>query len=546
MRQGRRSAARALSAALLSALCALLAMTGAQAGPYRNPVLPGFHPDPSICRVGDDYYLATSSFEYFPGVPIFHSKDLVHWRQLGHALSRASQLPLAGQRSSGGIYAPTLRCTEGHFSMVTTNVGAGGNFLVRASDPAGPWSEPVWIDEKESGIDPSLLFDDDGKVYLTRQDGGERGGINQAEIDVASGKLTGASRRIWNGTGGVWPEGPHLYKIHGWYYLVIAEGGTSYNHSVTMARSKSPWGPFEAAPNNPVLTQREHPRLPLQASGHADLVQTPDGHWFMVLLGVRPVESEHLQQRQHHLGRETLLAPLEWTPDGWLKVNGGAPLSMTMAAPGLPASHPWPLAGVRDDFDARLPGLEWNFLRGPADGLWSLTEKPGSLRLKGTSVSLDDIGTPAFIGRRQQHFALRAATLLDFAPGGRGQSAGLALRMNEDNHYQLLVCGAANGTRVIRLVTRVKGVTTLVREAPIRAGKVELSVRAYPDRYVFAYQVGTRHVADFASAPTGALSAEQAGGFTGVFVGLVAHNGAAIPMPPADFDWFDYQPLDQE
>ena len=531
---------------LPAALCIVLATSGAQAGHYRNPVLAGFHPDPSICRVGDDYYLATSSFEYFPGVPIFHSKDLVHWRQLGYALTRASQLPLAGQRSSGGIYAPTLRCANGHFTMVTTNVGAGGNFLVQASDPAGPWSEPVWIDETESGIDPSLLFDDDGKVYLTRQDGGERGGINQVEIDVASGKLKGASRRIWNGTGGVWPEGPHLYKIDGWYYLVIAEGGTSYNHAITMARSTSPWGPFEAAPNNPVLTQRDHPQLPLQASGHADLVQTPEGHWFMLLLGVRPVDGEHLQPRQHHLGRETLLAPVEWTPDGWLKVNGGAPLSTTMAAPGLPASHPWPLSAVRDDFDARVPGLEWNFLRGPGDGVCSLTEKPGSLRLKGTIISLDDIGTPAFIGRRQQHFALRAATLLDFAPAGRGQSAGLALRMNEDNHYQLLVSGAASGARVIRLVTRVKGVTTLVREAPIGPGKVELSVRAYPDRYVFGYRVGATHVADFAGAPTGALSAEQAGGFTGVFVGLVAHNGAAAPMPPADFDWFDYQPLDQE
>jgi xylan 1,4-beta-xylosidase len=520
-------------------LASTLAMAGAQAGQYRNPVIPGFHPDPSICRIGADYYLATSSFEYFPGVPIFHSKDLVHWRQVGHALSRASQLPLAGQRSSGGIYAPTLRCPNGHLYMVTTNVGAGGNFIVDASNPAGPWSEPVWLSEKESGIDPSLLFDDDGKVYLARQDGGERGGINLAEIEVATGKLKAASKRIWNGTGGVWPEGPHLYKIDGWYYLVIAEGGTSYNHAITMARSTSPWGPFEAAPNNPVLTQRGHPELPLQALGHADLVQTPEGKWFMVLLGVRPVD------RQHHLGRETLLAPVEWTTDGWLKVNGGAPLSATMAAVGLPASRPWPRPAVRDDFNAPRLGPEWNFLRGPADGLWSLEEKPGSLRLKARSVSLDDIGTPAFTGRRQQHFDMRAATLLDFAPARSGQSAGLALRMNEDNHYQLVVAGSADGGRTIRLVTRVKGLATVVREAPIGPGKVELSVRAYQQRYVFGYRVGATEVAAFGSAPTGVLSTEQAGGFTGVFVGMVAYDsgGGAASMPPADFDWFDYQPL---
>jgi xylan 1,4-beta-xylosidase len=479
-------------------------------------------------------------------VPIFHSKDLVHWRQVGHALSRGSQLPLAGQRSSAGIYAPTLRCPSGHLYLVTTNVGAGGNFIVDASDPAGPWSEPVWIggreDEgKESGIDPSLLFDDDGKVYLARQDGGERGGINLAEIDVATGKLKAASKRIWNGTGGVWPEGPHLYKINGWYYLVIAEGGTSYNHAITMARSTSPWGPFEAAPNNPVLTQRDHPGLALQATGHADLVQTPEGKWFMVLLGVRPVN------REHHLGRETLLAPVAWTLDGWLTVNGGAPLSTTMAAQGLPASHPWPAPPRRDEFNGRTLGPEWNFLRGPADGLWSLGEKPGSLRLKGAAVSLIDVGTPAFIGRRQQHLEMRAATLLDFAPAGLGQSAGLALRMNEDNHYQLLVAGTADGGRAIRLLTRVKGVTTLLREAPLKPGKVELSIRAYPDRYVFAYRVGATHVPDFGSAPTAALSSEQAGGFTGVFIGMVAHNGAAAAaMPPADFDWFDYQPLNGE
>ena len=543
----------ALAALVALSLSGALAASGARAGQYHNPVLPGFYPDPSICRIGGDYYLATSSFEYFPGVPIFHSKDLVHWRQLGHALTRASQLPLAGQRSSGGIYAPTLRCADGRLTLVTTNVGAGGNFLVQASDPAGPWSEPVWIDEKESGIDPSLLFDSDGKVYLARQDGGEHGGINLAEIDVASGKLKGPSTRIWNGTGGVWPEGPHLYKIGRWYYLVIAEGGTSYNHAVTMARATSPWGPFEAAPNNPVLTQRDHPRWPLQASGHADLVQTPKGRWFMVLLGVRPAAAAHPRQRQrqhpaprqHHLGRETLLAPLEWTADGWLVVNRGAALSTTMTARGLPAPHRWPATAVRDDFNARLPGLAWNFLRGPGDGLWSLEEKPGSLRLKGARVSLDDIGTPAFVGRRQQHFRMRAATLLAFTPDGPGQSAGLALRMNEDNHYQLVVAGAANGARVIRLVVRVKGVTTIVREAPVKPGKVALSVRAYPDRYVFGYRAGAAQVVDFASAPTAALSAEQAGGFTGVFVGMVAHNGGAGCMPPADFDWFDYQPLER-
>jgi alpha-N-arabinofuranosidase len=520
---------------LVFCMCAAFiadAAAAADATAYRNPVIPGFHPDPSICRSGNDYYLTTSTFEYFPGLPIFTSKDLVHWRQIGHALDRPSQLKLDGLRSSQGIYAPTLRCQNGRFYLITTNVGGGGNFIVHARNPAGPWSDPVWIKEAQSGIDPSLLFDDDGKVYLTRQDGGGRGGISQAEIDIATGELKGEMKRIWNGTGGIWPEGPHLYKINGWYYLMIAEGGTSYDHSITLARSKSPWGPFESAPNNPVLTHRGHPELALQATGHADLVQTPDGKWFMVLLGTRPVK------RMHHLGRETLLAPVTWTADGWLKVNDGKPLSETMLAPGLPPSHSWPSEPVRDEFEAGALAPEWTFVRGPGEGLWSLVERRGFLRLKGNGVGLGAIGTPAFVGRRQAHLDVRAAALLDFAPASPGQAAGLALRMNEQNHYQLVVVQTQSG-RVIRLVTCVKGVTAVVREAAIGPGKVELSVRAYPDRYVFGYRVGGHVTEDFASAPTAPLSSEQAGGFTGVFIGMVADGVGAV----ADFDWFEYLAL---
>ncbi len=518
--------------AALGLSCAITAA----AGEYRNPVIPGFNPDPSICRDGEDYYVATSTFEYFPGVPIYHSKDLVNWRLAGHALDRPSQLPLAGQKSSEGIFAPTLRCGSGHFYMITTNVAGGGNFIVHATNPAGPWSEPVWIKDVQ-GIDPSLFFDDDGKVYLTYQDGGERGGIGQVEIDVATGQLKGKPRRIWNGTGGVWPEGPHLYKINGWYYLLHAEGGTSYGHVVILARSRSPWGPFEGAPDNPILTHRDRPDLLLQALGHADLVQTPEGKWFMVLLGVR-----HLAHK-HHLGRETLLAPVEWTQDGWLKINGGAPLLEKVEAAGLPAPHPWPAPAAREEFGARKLGGEWIFLRGPAQDLWSLSERPGFLRLKGGKLSLSDIGTPAFVGKRQAHLDLRASTLLDFTPRAKGQQAGLALRMNEDNHYQLLVAGTGKA-RVIRLVTRVKGVSTVLREAPLAAGKVELSVRASPERYVFGYSIGGREVADFGSAPAAPLSSEDAGGFTGVVLGMVAHSADGAAMPPADFDWFDYRPAD--
>ena len=504
---------------------------------YANPILSGFHADPSICRMGGDYYLATSSFEYFPGVPIYHSKDLVHWRQIGHALTRESQLPLAGRKSSKGIFAPTLRCEAGTFYMITTNVEGGGNFYVHTRDPAGEWSEPVWLPEKTWGMDPSLFFDDDGKVYFTRHGGGRNGGIYQAEIDIAAGRLLEEPRLIWSGTGGIWPEGPHLYKVNGTYYLLISEGGTSYGHMLTVARSTSPWGPFEAHPGNPILTHRGRPDLPLQAVGHADLVQTEAGSWWMALLGIRPID------RHHHIGRETLLAPVIWDEQGWPRVNDGKPLALQMNGAGLPPTAPWPKEAVRDDFNGPRLGLQWAHLRGPARDLWSLTERPGMLRLKGSSATLDDVAMPAFVARRQEHFRMRVATRLEFMPTDASQVAGLVLRQNEDNHYELRIAGG-NGRR-IELVTRVAGVTTIQHVTPLEPGAVTLQVEAFPDRYEFGFSVGDGPARSAGTAPTRPLSTEKAGGFTGVFMGLFASHVSGAPgMPPADFAWFDYEALD--
>ena len=247
---------------------------------YKNPILPGFHPDPSVCRVGSDFYLVTSSFEYFPGVPIFHSRDLVHWRQLGFVLTRKSQLDLKNAPSSCGIYAATLRHANGRFYLITTNIGRIGNFFVTARRPEGPWSNPIPIDQE--GIDPSLCFAD-GTVYYTRNGKGrdfEHPVIKQAMIDIETGKLSAKPRTIWKGLGGIWPEAPHLIEIGEWYYLVTAEGGTSYGHSIVVARSRQPFGPFVGCPRNPILTHRDRPRSPIQATGHADWVE--HRQWRMV------------------------------------------------------------------------------------------------------------------------------------------------------------------------------------------------------------------------------------------------------------------------
>ncbi|HEY6476981.1 MAG TPA: family 43 glycosylhydrolase, partial [Polyangia bacterium] len=361
---------------------------------YQNPVLPGVHPDPSVVRVGEWFYLVNSSFEFFPGVPIHRSRDLVHWEPLGYVLTRDSQLPLGTAGPSGGIFAPTIRHHAGTFYMITTNVSHGGTFFVTAKDAAGPWSDPVWLNVPGGGIDPSLLFDDDGKVYLTST--GSAPGIYASQIDVASGKLLTQPRIVWKGTGGRYPEGPHLYKIGGRYYLMISEGGTEYGHMVTIARSSSPWGPFEPCPRNPILTHRDTPlSQPIQATGHADLVEDGEGHWWMVFLGIRPQGGYYW----HHLGRETFLAPVSWDAQGWPVVNEGKPIALDMRVQGLPAA-PTAAPPARDAFDAAALGPAWAFLRNPVRASYSTVERRGWLTLHPTAVGLDqEKGTsPTFVG----------------------------------------------------------------------------------------------------------------------------------------------------
>jgi len=499
---------------------------------YTNPVIPGTTPDPSAVRVGDDYYLVTSSFEYFPGVPLYHSRDLVHWRQLGHVLTRDAQLPLRGVPSSQGIYAPTIRHHDGTYYVVTTNMQGGGSFYVKATAPTGPWSDPIFVREAEFTMDPSLFFDDDGKVYYTRHGGGRDGGIYQAEIDLATGLLRAPARLVWKGTGDIWPEGPHLYKVDGTYYLMISEGGTSYEHQVTVARAKSPWGPFEAAPNNPILTHRFLPAHPLQATGHADLLQTPEGRFWLVLLGIRPSTP-----RRHHLGRETLLAPVVFGDDGWPVVNGGRPLELAMSTAGLPAWHPWPEASPRDEFDGAELGVSWQHVRNPERARYSLTARPGWLRLTSSSASLDDVASPTLVVERQRYHRVRLATALDVALAS-GQRAGLVVRGNEKNHHQLLVEGAPAGRREAVASATIAGERRVLGRCPLSPGPVTLVVEGYADRYEFFVEQSGQPFA-LGSAPTTPFAYEQTQSFTGAYVGLYAHHDAGAAPITADFAWFE-------
>ena len=521
---------------MLAAL-ALLLLTTAPAAPapapavVRNPVLPGFHADPSVVRVGEWFYLVGSSFELFPGVPIHRSHDLVHWELLGHVLTRDTQLPLATAGPSGGIFAPTIRYHAGTFYVITTNVSYGGNFLVTAQDPAGPWSEPVWI-TGQGGIDPSLFFDDDGKVYLTST--GDAAGIQSSQIDVVSGKVLSGPRPIWKGTGGRYPEGPHLYKIAGRYYLMISEGGTEYGHMVTIARAASPWGPFEPCPRNPILTHRNTPLSePIQGTGHADLVQAEDGGWWMVFLGFRPQGGYYW----HHLGRETFLAPVRWDAQGWPVVNEGRPIALEMNAPGLPTAQPVAAPPVRDDFDGPL-GTAWTFIRNPVRSAYSTAERPGWLILRGTAVSLDaaDGPSPTFVGRPQQNLRGRLATRIDFAPVREGEEAGLVLYRTPRARYELGVRAHA-GRREVFVRQTVGTYLSTVTATAVAPGKgpLVLQIDAEPTRYRFSWGAAPGSMHLLGDAEPRLLATEVTGGFIGTHVGLYATGRAA-------FDWFDDEP----
>lgn len=509
---------------------------------FTNPVVPGDFPDPTVCRVGDDYYLASSSFEYFPGVPILHSRDLVHWRLIGYALTRPSQLSLEGVRSSHGVFAPTLRHHDGVFYLVTTTVGGGGNFFVTAADPAGPWSDPVLIDQ--AGMDPSLHFDEDGTVYYNRHVGGGDGYIGQATIDPETGELGGELEKVWGGTGGQWAEGPHLYHHGDWWYVMISEGGTSYAHAITVARSKSPFGPYESCPDNPILTHRDQPGNPFQAIGHCDLVETPEG-WWAVCLGIRPVAG-----RTHHLGRETMLLPVTWSEDGWPRLGVEGRVEAERAAPALPP-HPWPDLPVRDEFDASELALAWNFVRNPSADDWSLDARPGFLRLRCSSVTLDDLASPAYVCRRQTGMSVRFATRLDFQPDSESAEAGLAIRMVDGWHYDAVVTERDGGR--VALLRKVKGDDVEVVGEPIALadGPVELTLVSTPTEYRFSVvdAAGKETEISVLSPQEIALerinAAEQRFFFTGARVGVIATANGKESDAHADFDWVDFEVLEK-
>ncbi len=515
---------------------------------YKNPVIPGFYPDPSICRVGEDYYLVTSTFEYFPGLPVLHSRDLVHWRQIGHVLDRPSQLDLDGIKPSGGLYAPTIRYHDGTFYVINTHVRENEvhrNFIVTAADPAGPWSEPFWLDAP--GIDPSLFFDDGGRAWYcgnrVPDDGEQFRGHREIwlqELDLGEMQLTGPAFSLWQGAlnRAIHAEAPHIYKIDGLYYLLISEGGTAHDHAVTIARSESITGPYESNPRNPILTHRHLGYdFPISNTGHADLVETQNGEWWMVCLASRPYGGYY-----YNLGRETWLVPVTWE-DGWpLACPGIGHIPFEHPAPDLPEQR-WPAPSACDHFEGGTLGFQWNFIRTPREDFWSLSANPGHLRLRLRPERIIGRANPSFVGRRQQHIDFSASLALTFTPRSPSEIAGIVALQNPNFHYRLVLTLNDAQVPILRLVKREDGNEEVIKELPVDAGKLYLRVEAHGQDYRFYYAARLDDWQLIAAVDGRILSTPVAGGFVGAVIGMYASSKGEPSNNYADFDWFEYTGL---
>lgn len=514
------------------AVAALVPFAAKASGPdsYRNPVIGGMNPDPSVVRVGHDYFLVTSSFEYFPSCPVYHSLDLVHWERIGYALSTVAQFA-ALHDEHPSTYACTLRYRDGTFYALTTDVRGGGNFLVSATNPAGPWSLPHAIDH--GLFDPSLFFDDDGKVYYTRRGPGHGQGIVQALIDPATGKLLTQLRTVSNGMVTEDAEGPHLYKINGWYYLSLAEGGSRFLHMQTIGRSHSPWGPFTPAPHNPWATQHTAWDYSVRTLGHCDLVQTPSGDWWTVCLGTRHFNTGHFS-----LGRETFLFHVDWK-DGWPSMSQQEARALVVERK-PPGDHPFPLPAERDDFSSPTLSLDWNTL-GPAGmRLLSLTERPGYLRLHGQAGDLSFTAATAFVGRRQDEWWTVSTACLDFAPVSTGDRAGLTIFMTPRYHYDIVKV-IRDGHLYVQLLKQVDDIRTIAAEAPIVPGSLQLRIESTPETYTFSYLADGATWQKLGSGTERLIASEVANVWSGAYIAMFSESGSEAHSPPADFDWFDYR-----
>lgn len=535
----------------------------------QNPVIPGFYPDPSICRVGEDYYLACSSFETYPGIPVFHSKDLAHWEQIGYAMTMENGFHVNANMGTGGVMAPTIRWHDGTFYIINANYGDKGNYYITAADPAGPWSEPHWITDIPD-IDCSLFFDHDGSCYLVSPGSDETEDNGRAifitPFDIREGKSCGERKKIWNSAlRKAWaPEAPHLYHVGDYYYLMIAEGGTEHFHSVAIARSKTIDGWYEGFAGNPVMTHRHLGKyFPIDNAGHADLVETPDGNWYAVLLASRLIDGPH-----KNLGRETFLVPVIWE-DGWPvfspgtgKVEWEYPADENLPwIPGSPEQE-------RDDFDEPDLGLHLVFHGTPYQDFWRIEggclklrclPRPLARQLHGFPVGNPDMRQDdciSFLGRRQRSVSFDVMLKMTFTPKGK-EAAGLII-MQAANHQFRLEKALKDGKEILRLVRvttwqkglpylpgyEAKSTETVLEQHEITAKTLILKLEARKQELQFCYGEDETSLLPLDTICDGReINPEEVGGMIGTLIGMFATGNGTDSRNEAAFDYFEMKPI---
>ena len=519
---------------------------------YQNPILRGFNPDPSICRVGKDYYLVTSTFEYFPGIPVYHSRDLINWKQIGNCIERPEQLDFTGVRSSEGIWAPTIRYEQGVF-YVTATFSGRGNFYVTSTNPATGWSDPVWVDF--TGIDPSIFFEDD-EMYYCANDIGDRQkkhgseGFSLAKMDKVTGKVLGEIRRIWTGNGGGWVESPHIYHVGEYYYLFASEGGTNQGHMVTVARSRNIWGPYEGCPENPILTNRDDTSKQISCSGHCDLVEDTYGNWWIVHLGTRS------DRGLTNLGRETFLMPVTWV-DGWPVIGWDKKSHLVVDLPdrcllrkesfGVSSHIPVTEQELTQqalsrmwncNFESETWEPQWLFRRIP--DMQKIQRGNGKLILDAADGKLEDaFGTVSGVFLRPLDKKCSVETVLDFEPTLDGACAGLTAYLTEDYFYRIMKIREA-GKNYLVVERRMEDVVVEAFRQEVPTGKLMLKIANDGEKYHFSYGLQKEDLLtsqqdakeadtlqEVATAATKFLSTEIVGkSFTGTLFGVFAEADA--------------------
>ena len=540
-------------------------------GYFINPIISGAHPDPSICRVGDDYYIVNSSFEYFPGLPIHHSKDLVNWELIGYGLHREDQcngeMNLVDVQSDGGIHAPTIRYHKGTFYIITTNVYNSGdgtpglmiNFIITAKNPSGPWSKPHII-EGAPGIDPDIFFDDNGKVYFTGthspgdMNSNGIGEIWIQELDIKKWKLVGKRHTVWDGIFGCCTEGPHIYKEHGLYYLLVAEGGTGKNHAVMIAASENILGPYEENQRNPILTTRHlSNNYFVNSTGHADMIELEDGRWYMVSLGKR-----NDLDGDANMGRETYLMPMQWEPtivkweqvseDKWEPLRYLFPVVAPLTGK-VERFTPLPFTDrpqyinntVIDDFLNENLDLRWTFIRVPEEKTYSLLENPGFLRLYSKPDKIEDRKRFSLVGFRQKESDFEFEVKMNFLPDKNKVESGVIHYQKEWNYLTNTVIKKRKKYYLEqKLKEKGKEVVTL-KKTILKGydGNIILKVKSNKDRYDFFYSLNDGSSFDYFTSIEAIKVLDR--NYTGALLGLFTTSNGVLSQDYADYDWVRYK-----